>query len=80
MGFVDTKVDFDISLGLVLHAESCPKASVIKALVPVICARFSLPEPKPKSEQHVPTLSLAGHIDLAYTLPWGLAFLATQEK
>lgn len=75
-----TKVDFDISLGLVLHAEICPKASVIAVPVPVIRARFPLPDPKPMSEQRVPTLSSAGHTDLAYTLPWGLAFLATQEQ
>jgi len=77
--FVVTRVDFDIPLGLVLHAI-CPTASVIEMLVPVIRARFSLPEPKPTSEQRVPGLPSAGHTDLAYNLPWGFAFLATQQK
>lgn len=48
--FVVTKAHFDISLDLVLHAEICPKASAIEVLVPVICARFFLPEPKSTSE------------------------------
>lgn len=80
VGFVVTEVDLDIPLGLLLHVESCPKASITEALVPVIRARFSVPKPKPTSEQQVPTLSSAGHTDAAYTLPWGLAFLATPEQ
>lgn len=73
--FVVTKADFDISLDLVLHAEICPKTSVIEELVPVICARFSLPEPKSMSEglRLHPVLSRAYRPGLHP--PLGLGFL-----